>query len=177
MPGRLGLHQHGLSHANHEPAGRKCEFGAARRFEEQRADIEGGRDLLAALLELEPDPIFTPPWNRCTAETGRAVLRAGLRVLSTESRAPALGLDELIELPVTVDWLAHRRGTRLAPAEIGVVLAADARAAGSVGVMLHHAVMGESEREGVADLLELLARADGASFATMTELSLAGAAA
>jgi len=60
---------------------------------------------------------------------------------------------------------------------MGVALAAHARAAGSVGVMLHHAVMGESERQGIADLLTLLACADGASFATMTELSLAGAAA
>ena len=28
--GRLGLHQHGFAHANHEPEGRKCEFGPSR---------------------------------------------------------------------------------------------------------------------------------------------------
>ena len=28
--GRLGLHQHGLAHRNHEPEGRKCEFGPGR---------------------------------------------------------------------------------------------------------------------------------------------------
>ena len=25
--GRLGVHQHGFAHRNHEPDGRKCEFG------------------------------------------------------------------------------------------------------------------------------------------------------
>ena len=42
-PVLTGVHQHGLAHANHEPAGRKCEFGGARDEGVQRRDIEAGR--------------------------------------------------------------------------------------------------------------------------------------
>src|SRR3954469_20118717 len=37
--GRVGLHQHGFVHVNHEPEGRKQEFGPARSAAEQRDDI------------------------------------------------------------------------------------------------------------------------------------------
>jgi hypothetical protein len=40
LPGtRLGLHQHGLAHRNHEPEGRKFEFGPSRSPSQQRHDI------------------------------------------------------------------------------------------------------------------------------------------
>src|SRR3954451_2479465 len=41
--GRLGLHQHGFAHVNHEREGRKQEFGPARSPGEQRDDIANGR--------------------------------------------------------------------------------------------------------------------------------------
>src|SRR5918999_1078613 len=83
----VGLHQHGYAHANHEREGRKCEFGPSRPEAVQRADVEAGRARLLALLGLRLDPIFTPPWNRCTAATGRCAAALGLTVLSREARA------------------------------------------------------------------------------------------
>ena len=115
----VGLHQHGLAHVNHEREGRKCEFGPARGAAAQRRDIAEGRERLAALLGARVDPIFTPPWNRCTAETGRCLAELGFEVLSRESRAAPLGVPGLRELPVSVDWFAHRHGERLSPAELG----------------------------------------------------------
>src|SRR3954451_22796727 len=67
---RVGLHQHGLAHVNHEREGRKHEFGPSRDAAAQRADIAAGRARLTDLLGDRVDPIFTPPWNRCTAATG-----------------------------------------------------------------------------------------------------------
>ena len=32
----VGVHQHGYAHVNHEPEGRKCEFGVSRSAAEQR---------------------------------------------------------------------------------------------------------------------------------------------
>jgi peptidoglycan/xylan/chitin deacetylase (PgdA/CDA1 family) len=156
--GTTGLHQHGFAHVNHEPEGRKCEFGPSRGEAEQRRDVERGRLLLEQLLEGPLDPIFTPPWNRCTQTTGRALAAAGLRVLSRESRTPALGVDGLDELPVHVDWFAHRNGVRLSPDELGERLAAEARGGGPVGVMLHHAFMHADDRRRVHELLGVLAR-------------------
>ena len=109
----MGLHQHGLAHANHEREGRKCEFGPSRGLEAQRRDIEAGRARLTDLLGDRVDPIFTPPWNRCTTDTGTALAELGFRVLSRESRAEPLGVPGLFELPIHIDWV------RLAPARAG----------------------------------------------------------
>src|SRR3954447_1568726 len=55
---RVGLHQHGFAHANHEREGRrKCEFGAARPAARQLADIGAGRSRLQALLGDRLDPV------------------------------------------------------------------------------------------------------------------------
>ena len=170
-----GLHQHGFAHVNHEREERKCEFGPARDEAAQRADIERGRRRLEELLETELDPIFTPPWNRCTHATGSALVAAGFRVLSRESRAAPLGLDGLDELSVDLDWFAHRKGTRLTRVELGEALAACARRSPTVGVMLHHAVSEDDDLRELARLLELLQSEPAVRLARMTELVRTGA--
>lgn len=146
------VHQHGLAHVNHEPEGRKCEFGPSRSREDQLRDIAEGREILRAQLEVQP--IFTPPWNRCTAATGEALAELGFAVLSRESRAGPLGTDGLREIPVHVDL------ARLSPEQAGERLAAAIAAGGPVGVMFHHAVMDDADMQRADELLALLARAD-----------------
>jgi hypothetical protein len=153
----LGLHQHGFTHANHEPEGRKCEFGSARTRTDQRRDISAGRRALAERFGSRVDAIFTPPWNRCTRETGEVLAELGFEVLSRESRAEPLAVAGLRELPVAIDWFAKRKGKRLEPLELGELLARAIASPGPVGVMFHHAVMDASERDGAAQLLDLLA--------------------
>jgi hypothetical protein len=160
----VGLHQHGLAHANHEPAGRKCEFGPARDAAAQRADIADGRERLCALLGDRLDPIFTPPWNRCTCDTARAVAGLGFRVLSREARAEPFGVPGLAELPVCVDWV------RLEPATAAERIAAAIRARGPVGVMFHHEVMDDASLRRAGDLLTLLAGHESARTERMTTL-------
>jgi peptidoglycan/xylan/chitin deacetylase (PgdA/CDA1 family) len=169
-PETTGLHQHGLAHVNHEREGRKCEFGSTRDEATQREDIERGRARLQTSLETTLDPIFTPPWNRCTRATGRALVAAGVRVLSRKSRVPTLAVDELDELPVDVDWFAHRKGTRLTREELGATLATEARRGASVGVMLHHAASDAEERRAIAELLHVLAAEPRVRLARMAEL-------
>ena len=71
------VHQHGRAHVDHEPAGvRTCEFGPARPLAVQRHDVVAGRRRLEETLGRRIDPVFTPPWNRCTAAAAEAV-RAG----------------------------------------------------------------------------------------------------
>ena len=38
----VAVHQHGFAHENHEPQGRKCEFGPSRSRVAQRRDIAAG---------------------------------------------------------------------------------------------------------------------------------------
>jgi hypothetical protein len=143
----LSFHQHGLAHTNHEPSGRACEFGPARSARQQRADIETGATRLAELLG-ETEPIFTPPWNRCTATTGRCLRELGFRALARDASAEPLGIEGLGELQVHVDWARADAGRRLSAA---------LRRPGPIGLMLHHELIGSAERERLEDLLRLVA--------------------
>lgn len=156
-PDRFGVHQHGFAHANHEPSGRKQEFGPARGHTAQRDDIEAGRQRLHDLLGPIVEPIFTPPWNRCTAVTGECLVELGFDILSREARAEPLGVEGLRELPVSVDWFAKRKGVRLPRAELGDLIAARIRDGRPVGVMFHHALMDSEELRAAGELAALVA--------------------
>jgi hypothetical protein len=158
---RVAVHQHGLAHVNHEPNGRKHEFGPSRPADVQRADIEAGRKLLAERLGDAVEPIFTPPWNRCTRATGVCLAELGFAVLSRESRAEPFGLPGLYELPVSLDWC------RLAPDAFAQRFAA---ATAPVGVMFHHAEMDRDGMDRADQLLALVARHDRARALPMMAL-------
>jgi hypothetical protein len=148
MARRVAVHQHGLAHVNHEPEGRKHEFGPSRSREVQRRDIAAGRALLAERLDGAVEPIFTPPWNRCTLDTAVCLAELGFAVLSRESRAEPLGVPGLRELPVSLDFV------RLEPDELGSRFAA---ARPPIGVMFHHAEMDDAAMARADALLALLA--------------------
>lgn len=153
----VSVHQHGYAHVNHETTGRKCEFGATRTRDLQLADINHGRQLLHDLFGESLDATFTPPWNRCTPITTGCLREAGFEVLSRDVTAIPLDAQGLTELPVAIDWFAHRKGLRLTAAELGQALGTAASSKTPVGVMLHHAVMDEEERSRLGELLTLLA--------------------
>lgn len=155
-PGKLSVHQHGYAHLNHEQSGRKCEFGATRSRDSQRADIEAGKYRLKDLFGPTTEPIFTPPWNRCTADTAACLRDAGFELLSRDTTAAPLNAVGLTELPVSIDWFAKRKNVRLTREEIGSSFSGAASAAAPTGVMLHHAVMNEEERAALRELLQLV---------------------
>jgi hypothetical protein len=158
-----GLHQHGYAHTNHEPDGRQCEFGASRDRDAQRADIAAGRDRLRALLGDRLDPFFTPPWNRCTRDTGECLVELGFTLLSREHRAEPLGL--LPELPVHLDV------ARLSPEELDTRFAGHMADGGPIGVMFHHAVMEPEDMARLDHLLGLLAGHENVIARRMAELA------
>jgi hypothetical protein len=164
---RVGLHQHGCAHVNHEPEGRKCEFGPARGLAAQRADIAAGRERLRELLGDRLDPFFTPPWNRCTRDTGAALVELGFTALSREHRAEPLGV--LPEVSVHLDV------ARLSPEELDERFAGHVREGGPVGVMLHHAVMEPEDFARADALLALLAGHGNVVPRTLAELVRASA--
>ena len=156
-PPLLGLHQHGFSHANHELVGRKCEFGTSRTRREQYRDIQLGRLTLEAMLGPVLDPIFTPPWNRCSEITGECLTELGFRVLSRDSTAPALERSELKELPISIDWFAKKNdGARVSIQALGTLIADRVKQKQPVGIMLHHELMSADERDLLGDLLVVI---------------------
>jgi hypothetical protein len=171
--GRLGLHQHGLAHRSHEPDGRKCEFGPSRDRDAQRRDLTEGRQLLVDLLPGLIQPVFTPPWNRCTRVTAELLAEFGFCVLSRHVSESSLDVPGLAEVPVSVDWsYAKRDGRRLTFDELGELAAERVRLGGAVGVNLHHAVMDDEELGLLDELCRLLARHDAARSRAL--LALAG---
>lgn len=155
--GCLGLHQHGYSHVNHEASGRKCEFGPSRTREQQFEDLERGKQILQEHLGAWFDPIFTPPWNRCTDATVACLKDLGFRALSRDLAAAPLVSATVSEVPVSINWARYYKdGVDTAAQRLGIDLARQATEAGVVGIMLHHEVMDAGERATLAELLELL---------------------
>ncbi len=150
---RIGFHQHGYSHQNHEPTGeRKCEFGPTRSTNEQCGDIAVGRRLLSAYLG-DTDPIFTPPWNRCSAGATAHLPELGFAMVSADGPPPGVG-PGLAQLHVTFDWEKARRQERL-EAALAHALAAET---GPVGLMLHHATLDGPGFDALDTIVGLLGR-------------------
>jgi predicted deacetylase len=165
------VHQHGYAHANHEPTGRKCEFGQARDAAACRRDIAEGQRRMRDALGPAVDPVFTPPWNRCVPEIADALVPLGFEVLSRDSTAAPLDRPDLVEVPVTVDWFGHHKGVRWTRDEMGEVIATSIRRDRAVGVMLHHAVTDEADLAGVDELLTIVASHPHADAATIMALA------
>jgi len=171
-PDLIGVHQHGWTHFNHERIGRKCEFGASRNANEQRDDLYTGRERLRAAFGSRLDAMFTPPWNRCSADTPPLLAELGYSALSrSRGAAPQQSLPEL---PVDVDWckqlrLAEKPGDD-GGRRIAVELAARVAAGGPVGLMLHHAQMNAADLALLDELFRATRRNPQARWMPMREL-------
>lgn len=152
-PSLIELHQHGWQHLNHETTGRKCEFGLSRSFEQQLEDIECGRQRMNAAFQSNWFPAFTPPWNRCTEATFRALEQTGFTVLSRESGATPASGYRFNEISTTLDLFRWKSGAQLkAPQEVVDELCRQLETQTRIGLLLHHKVMDAS----AFSLLELL---------------------
>jgi hypothetical protein len=174
-PGLVGIHQHGSTHLNHESEGRKCEFGVSRGAAAQRADLARGRAQLREHFGDLLQPVFTPPWNRCTEATPALLAELGFAALSRD-RGARPAQHALQELAVDVDWSKHWR-THGSEGGASAVVAAFAhalheRAADGqpLGLMLHHAVMQQEERAALQELLGALAHHPRLRWRSMREL-------
>lgn len=149
----LGLHQHGFQHASHALAGRKCEFGDDRTRQQQYADIEKGHSQLTRAFGAMFDPIFTPPWNRCSSTTIDCLVELEFRALSRDRSADRLDPQTLTEIPIDIDWCRFDDHTLL-----GHALANAINNNRCVGIMLHHAVMSTDCLRALQNLLLMLTR-------------------
>ena len=170
--GRIGLHQHGHTHDNFEPLGRKCEFGASRELAAQRTALLAGREQLRGLFGARLDGFFTPPWNRCAPGTPALLAELGYAGLSRD--ATATPQSDLPELSVHVDGcrqqrLAAERGESSGDA-IALELARHVQRGATVGLMLHHAQMGDVELDWLHTWLAGWARHPNARWRSMRQL-------
>lgn len=138
----LSLDQHGWMHSNHEEQGRNCEFGPSRSFTQQLNDIAQGKAILEAAFEDDFYPAFTPPWNRCTTDTYRALDELGFQVFSKDHGKNRLREYRFTEISTTLDLYTWKTGARMKPAHAIVqVLLSQMDSLPMVGLLLHHKVM------------------------------------
>jgi peptidoglycan/xylan/chitin deacetylase (PgdA/CDA1 family) len=168
---QIGLHQHGYKHTNHQTEGRKCEFGDSREADQQFSDIVIGQQILKDAFSDYLQPVFTPPWNRCTQSTVDLLESLGFVALSRDSSASPLQINQLKEIPVHIDWFCKRKGVRVDFNHIGLQMAEHIQQHNTLGIMLHHQITDAEERNVLAELLNLLTRHESIQLSLMKEIS------
>ncbi|GAA6165749.1 polysaccharide deacetylase family protein [Pelagimonas sp. KU-00592-HH] len=142
---------HGWAHENHAPPeAKKVEFGATRRPEDARADLQNALARLQGLFGARLAPMFVPPWNRIAPDLMPALAAIGYTAISTytprKAVEPAPGVVQINTHIDPIFW----RGTRglVAPETLvaqTVQLLQDRRngntdAAEPLGYLTHHLV-------------------------------------
>lgn len=167
----LSLDQHGWMHSNHEVKGRKCEFGSSRSFTQQLNDIAQGKAILESTFEEQFYPAFTPPWNRCTTDTYRALEELGFQILSKDRGQERITEYRFTEISTTLDLYSWKEGARMkSPDDIVHALLEQLEAFPLVGLLLHHKVMTKDAFKFLDQLLCELASHSAVRFHTFRTL-------
>ena len=168
---QFDLHQHGWRHINHETTGRKCEFGVSRSYARQFKDIARGRQRMDEAFMQSWSRVFTPPWNRCTEDTYRALDQLGFEALSKDSGKPPVTGYRFREISVTFDLYRWKGEPAMkSPENVFSELAAQVNELDIVGIMLHHKVMDASAFAFLEQLLETLSNCPNVRFHTFQSL-------
>ncbi|MDJ0811755.1 MAG: polysaccharide deacetylase family protein [Desulfobacterales bacterium] len=149
-------HQHGWRHTNHEPQGKKQEFGPARPAEALRRDLDRGRERLERLMGTRFFPVFTPPWNRCSAEVLDHLRRTGYAAVSRSTGGTPVVPRGLAELAVDIDLHTRKEATTVEGWQALTADLACGLARPVCGIMLHHQRMNTTALAVLDDLLKHL---------------------
>ena len=167
----LHLHQHGYTHTNHQHSGRKCEFGNDRDLQAQRRDIVKGRSRLQEMFGDWVEPIFTPPWNRCTSSTCAALAGLNFAGISRVAGSSEIDCHGLVDVSIAVDWQKSRAGVRLSRPDFFQYANRRFAEHDVVGVMLHHELMDDEELAFFTAFLEALQKSSNVEFRSMIQIT------
>jgi len=145
-------HQHGRLHHNFEPSGKKQEFGPSRTEEAIINNLKKGKQRLERILADEFQPIFTPPWNRCSDTTINALVELGFTALSRSRGAHPETVPELPDFQVGVDLHTRKETSPDLGFEDLLLELEENISSGQCGIMIHHQRMNNRAFE----LLDLL---------------------
>ena len=168
----IGMHQHGFAHINHEGVDRKCEFARGREPWLREADLRRGREQLQVLFGDALDSIFTPPWNRVSADTPAMLAALGFAALSRDvTAAPQHALPEIaVHTDWSKQWRLANEGRSNPLQRIAEDLAQHVQGAACIGLMLHHAVMSDAELDALHGVLAGWARHPMACWVLMRDV-------
>ncbi len=155
-------HQHGFVHRNYEPMStigkrnKKQEFGPSRRDKDISTSLTKGRLRLEDLLGDSFQPVFTPPWNRCSKSTIDCLVQNQFQAISRSRGALPQTPAGFPDYQVNVDL--HTRKESVAETAFTSLLAEleVSLASGFCGIMLHHQRMNSRAMQFLHLLLEAL---------------------
>ena len=163
-------HQHGWRHKNYEKQLKKQEFGPSRPAADIKQDLVRGRQRLASIMGPHLDPIFTPPWNRCSADTLNLLKQLDYHAVSRSIGAMPRVPKGLCDIPVHIDLHTRRdtdsnEGWQKLFLELGNALTGDI-----CGIMIHHQRMNDAAFHFMDALLNVLSQSDQCRLVRMTDL-------
>lgn len=137
-------HQHGWRHRNHEPQGKKQEFGPLRSADALRADLERGRRRLNAIMGNTFSPMFTPPWNRCSEITLSLLQEMGYAAVSRSRGSQPPTPSGLPDHAVDVDLHTDRAPSAAIGWQRLIDRLEDSLRRPRCGIMIHHQRMNDA---------------------------------
>lgn len=151
-------HVHGWRHFNHEPVGKKQEFGPSRSSEQLLQDLRLGLNRLEKILENRLTRVFTPPWNRCDIRTMEYLTSLEYLAVSRNKDSLPAPVTGLMDIPVNVDLHTRKEpdpadGWRFLFQELE-----NGIASGRCGVMIHHSRMNSAAFDFLDHLLGRMKR-------------------
>jgi len=149
--------QHGWTHRDHAPLGRKAiEQGGRRATTQCLAELRRGRTVLERAFGARFLPVLVPPWNRIDERVAAGLPGLDYQVLSTfadDLQGPTYGLRQINTHLDVIDW---RQGRRMKPLSVLIEeLEALVARPGTVliGLLTHHLLMGDAEFDRLSQLL------------------------
>ncbi len=145
-------HQHGRLHHNFELSGKKQEFGPSRTKKEIYNSLKKGKQRLEEIVENEFQPIFTPPWNRCSSIAINSLVKLKFSALSRSRGAQPETVPELPDFQVGVDLHTRKEFSPHLGFKNLLIELEENISSGQCGIMIHHQRMNGKAFE----LLDLL---------------------
>jgi peptidoglycan/xylan/chitin deacetylase (PgdA/CDA1 family) len=137
-------HQHGWRHVNHEPEGKKQEFGPSRPCLKIHADLIRGKHHLQTVMGESFYPVFTPPWNRCDHNTLELLKELNYQAVSRYKMGAPQPPDGLPDFSVSVDLHTRKEDHPLLGWEGLFSELGSALSQSPCGIMIHHQRMNEA---------------------------------
>ncbi len=165
------FYQHGWRHTNHEPSGKKQEFGPARSMAEIEQDLMRGGERLRSLMQDAFFPAFTPPWNRCSEETLGVLISSGYLAISRSRGASPLAPADMPDFQINVDLHTRKERSVVMGWKNLYTELATGIANGFCGIMIHHQRLNDNALAFIEGLLERMMAMDAFSFYHLKDLA------
>jgi len=164
-------HQHGWRHRNHEPEGKKQEFGPFRSADALRTDLDRGRRRLNAIMGEAFCPLFTPPWNRCSEITLALLQEMGYDAVSRSRGSQPPSPSGLPDHAVDVDLHTDRASFTASGWQRLIDQLEKSLGRPRCGIMIHHQRMNDAAFCFLDTLLGSLRQQRRLHMADMRDLS------